>query len=69
MDVDREDDDLDIGHVLVLEHLQLLLVLFFQARSRLLCNVLDALLDLSDNLFRAVGDRLKREECYAGASQ
>ena len=70
MNIDGKDDDLDVGHVLVLEHLELLLVLVLQARRQLLriLLLLDVFLEAFDELFCTVGDRLEREESDSGAS-
>ena len=69
MHVDREDDNLDVRHVLVLEQLQLQLILLLQTRRKLVRVLFDPLLNPLNEFVRAIGERLEREEGNPGASE
>ena len=69
MDVDGEHHDLDVGYILILEHLELLIVLILQSRRELGCILLDPLFEVLDELIRTVGECLDWEEGNSGASQ
>ena len=67
LQVEREDDELEIRHLLVLEHLELQLKLLVQAgRKAPGCYARgDALLERADELVCARGDVLKGGEGHA----